>query len=225
MRAHRIAAVVAATVALPASALTLGTALFSQFHIEPTAEAAFETRVGRPLFPPAWFAMGLSAIAALLLLTSLRRPRAWPQWLSAALSVVAVVVSLSATLDHRGRLDPRRELDKEMAALDLGPDATVVARLSRPVPDLPEVTWQYHLPLRRAETCARVRAALQAWADGGDLQPGTSVICQFSGHRAKGAFEVGAAPSGESREVGLGPDEAADAPTHDVFVRLYVRVR
>lgn len=218
----RVVAGAVLVIAAPVSLLTLGTAAMTKVHFSPTSSAHFQERVGRSFVPPALLAAGLAVAAALLLLSTVRQSRPALSWLSALLSVVALFVSLTATADHRRRLDPRAELTRELETLDLGPDATVVLRTSRPLPDLPEVRWVYRVPLRRGEACARARAALEAWADRGIVSQGTTYACALSARRKGSPVTVNVGPEGAplTRAPTL-REEALDTPVHYVMVQLY----
>jgi len=216
--------VIAATVLLVAalaSLSTLGTAAMTKFSFEPTASAHFEERVGRPLMAPAVLALGASVVAAALLAGTLRRPRPVLAWTSALLSVFAIVVSLTATAEHRRRLDPRPELARELSSLDLGPDATVVLRTSRPLPDLPVVEWAYRVPLRKAAACERARAALKVWADPGTVTEGTWTACDLHARRRGSSVRIYATPEGAS--LTSAPDsyeDSLDPPVHYLLVEI-----
>jgi hypothetical protein len=220
LTASRVVSLVAVAVAACVTAITLATALFTQLHLEPTAEAAFEERVGRPLFAPTFLAVGLCAIAALALLAMLRGGPPSLAFVIPVLSTAAVVVCLISAAEHRRRLDPRPELAKELEALDFGPGAPVVLTRSRPLPDLPEVTWVYRVPLPREQACARARAALAAWADGGLVGDGSSYICGLNARRSGYSVTVGAAPEGAYLTRPSSPNEVGDAPVHYVMVTV-----
>lgn len=217
----RVVAGATLIVAAPASLLTLGTAAMTKVHFSPTAAAHFEERVGRPLMTPAVLAAGATVVAAGLLLSTVRGPRPLLAWLSALLSVLAIGVSLDATADHRRRSDPRPELARELQSLNLGPDAAVVLRSSRPLPDLPEVRWVYRVPLRRTQACALARAALETWADRGVVATGRDSPCDFNARRAGSAVSVYVAPEGAPLTRPPDDDEKRlDTLVHYVMVEI-----
>lgn len=220
---HWVIAAVALAIGGGAALLTLGTAAMTKLYFEPTAAAHFEERVGRLLMPPALLAMGAFALATALLIATLVQPKPAVAWLSTLLSVAAVVVSITAVADHRRRLDPRPELTRELAGLDLGPDASVVLRTSQALPDFPEVRWVYRVPLARAGACARARAALEAWADPGSVREGTSYVCHLTARRGGRIVSLSAAPEGAPLTIPSSPSEVGDAPVHHVMVELYPR--
>ncbi|HUR49201.1 MAG TPA: hypothetical protein VMY88_06695 [Acidimicrobiales bacterium] len=217
----RSVAVAALVIAAPASFLTLGTAAMSKFYFERTSSALFEERIGRLLVTPSLFATSAAVVAGLLLLTTVRQSRPLLAWTSAALSVAAIVVSLDATADHRRRLDPRPELTRELELLDLGSDATVVLRTSRPLPDLPEVRWVYRVPLRRAAACERARLALEAWADPGSVNQGTFYVCDLHARRSGSSVTGYATPEGAPMtRAPTSHEEALDPFVHYVVVAI-----
>lgn len=219
--ADRVIAGLALIVAVPASLLTLGTAVMTKVYFSPTAAAHFAERVGRPLLGAAVVAAGAAVVAAALLLSTVRQSRPLVAGMSALLSLFAIVVSLHATAEHRRRLDPRPQLTEQLKSLDLGPDATVVLRTSLALPHLPEVRWVYRVPLRRAEACARARAALEAWADRGMVRQGTTYACALDARRGGSAVNVNVSPEGAP--LTRGPtlqEESLNPPVHYVMVEL-----
>jgi hypothetical protein len=214
----RVVSSISTVAAVAVSGITLATALFSQLSFEPTASAAFEERVGRALFGPTFLALGLSAVAFALLIATIRGAAPALGWISVALSATALVVIVPPIFEYRRALDPRPQLTKELTFLELGPDAPIVARSSRPLPDLPEVTWVFAVPLPRDATCARTRAAIERWADPGTVGEDRSYICQLHARRSGYRVDVGASPDYVTRPSST--NEVGDAARHYVLVTI-----
>ena len=204
-----------------ASLGTVGTVASSQLFLWRDATTHFEQSIGRSLMAPAVLALVACVGGAALLVGTARQRRPLLAWISALLSVLAVVVSLNTTAEFRRRADPRPVLTRYIESFDLGSDATVVMRTSEALPDLPEVRWVYRLPLRKAEACARARAALEGWANPGTVTQLGPQACHLLASRARYVVTVYATPEGAP--LTRPPDTTEDwlnTPVHYVVVEV-----
>lgn len=173
-------------VACAQSLVLLASVGLSRFHLSPTAAASFEVRAGNALFRPAVASLIITIAAGLMVLAAFRWRRSVFAALSLFVSASALVLAFGAQGEHQRALDPRPELDRELAALDFGAGTTVELRTGASLPDFPNARWTFRVPATQPDICGQIRGVFEDWADPGSVEPRQGDPCLLDGRRDGG---------------------------------------